>query len=54
MPDRASGDALYRVQEAIQTVQSAVYLYEGSLNKFLVDDKVCPVPAIAPCLHCWL
>ena len=34
-----SPDLLHRVQQIIAGVQTAVYMYEGSLNKFLVDDK---------------
>lgn len=32
-------DELKRVHLVLQTVQRAVYKYEGSLNKFLMDDK---------------
>ena len=32
-----SPELLNRVQQVISGVQSAVYMYEGSLNKFLVD-----------------
>ena len=32
-------DALNTVQAVLQAVQYAVYQYEGSLNKFLMDDK---------------
>lgn len=30
---------LQEVQDIVAAVQSAVYDYEGSLNKFLIDDK---------------
>eukprot|EP00948_MAST-09A_sp_MAST-9A-sp1_P002720 g2720.t1 len=32
-------DVLIRIQNCLQRVQRAVYTYEGSLNKFLFDDK---------------
>jgi len=33
------GDTLREVHQLIKTVQTAIYSYEGSLNKFLSDDK---------------
>eukprot|EP00937_MAST-01D_sp_MAST-1D-sp2_P001500 g1500.t1 len=32
-------DAMHRVHQALREVQAAVYHYEGSVNKFLMDDK---------------
>ncbi|KAA0162236.1 hypothetical protein FNF28_04791 [Cafeteria roenbergensis] len=32
-------EPMHRVHEVLRTVQSAVYRYEGSVNKFLMDDK---------------
>jgi hypothetical protein len=35
----SSPDSLKLVQKVISTVQRSVYDFEGSLNKFLIDDK---------------
>jgi class 3 adenylate cyclase/GNAT superfamily N-acetyltransferase len=34
------------IQNVLEAVQLAVYRYEGSLNKFLMDDKGCTVVAV--------
>jgi len=34
-----NGETLEEVHQLIKTVQTAIYAYEGSLNKFLSDDK---------------
>lgn len=34
-----SPEDLNHVHSVVSSIQSAVYDYEGSLNKFLVDDK---------------
>ncbi|KRX10829.1 P-loop containing nucleoside triphosphate hydrolase [Pseudocohnilembus persalinus] len=34
-----SEEGLKKLQKVIQTVQKCVYIHEGSLNKFLMDDK---------------
>ncbi len=39
MKDLSSKKDLKRVHNIISTVQKAVYFYEGSINKFLMDDK---------------
>ena len=47
-------DAMVRVHKALCEVQSAVYKYEGSVNKFLMDDKGSTVVAafgLAPFCH---
>lgn len=46
LPDLKSGIGLERLQEAIRTVQSVVYQYEGSFNKLSVDDKGATVVAV--------
>ena len=33
-------EGLIRCQEVIEKVQKCIYFHEGSLNKFLMDDKV--------------
>ena len=35
----ATDEAVYKMHEAVKIVQSAIYTFEGSLNKFSVDDK---------------
>ena len=37
---------LNRIQKVIQTLQSIIYKYQGSLNKFLIDDKGSTVMAL--------
>lgn len=37
--DAAHEEGLHRIQKVIQTVQKCIYMHEGSLNKFLMDDK---------------
>ena len=39
LPGLGHGLALEKAQEIMQEVQSALYYYEGSLNKFSVDEK---------------
>ena len=39
MKEMSSDKDLQMVHEIIFTVQTAVYFYEGSINKFLMDDK---------------
>eukprot|EP00736_Rhodelphis_marinus_P007030 Rmarinus@m.8305 len=46
--------AMEDAQKALRVVQEALYFYEGSLNKFLMDDKGSTVVAsfgIPPCAH---
>lgn len=33
------GESLNEVHEIIKTIQTSIYAFEGSLNKFLSDDK---------------
>jgi hypothetical protein len=37
--DNASSQLLREIQQVMIAVQKSIYKYEGSLNKFLVDDK---------------
>lgn len=39
LTDAESNEGLKRIQKVIETVQKCVYFHEGSLNKFLMDDK---------------
>lgn len=39
LSDCASQNGLNKIQKIIESIQKCVYLYEGSLNKFLMDDK---------------
>jgi class 3 adenylate cyclase len=41
-----NNEELSRLQEVIYAVQTCVYRYEGSLNKFLMDDKGSTVVAV--------
>ncbi|ETO17719.1 hypothetical protein RFI_19597 [Reticulomyxa filosa] len=42
----SSGNALTTVQKNIKVLQDVIYKYQGSLNKFLVDDKGSTVMAV--------
>jgi class 3 adenylate cyclase len=49
-----SDDMLRRMHMAVRAVQESIYLYEGSVNKFLMDDKGATVLAVfglAPLAH---
>jgi class 3 adenylate cyclase len=37
--NRVTDEELAKVQTMVSTIQECIYQYEGSLNKFLVDDK---------------
>ncbi|EAR83243.2 PH domain protein (macronuclear) [Tetrahymena thermophila SB210] len=39
LSDCADEEGLNKIQKVIQIIQKCVYMYEGSLNKFLMDDK---------------
>ena len=39
LKDAESQEGLIRIQQVIETVQNCVYSNQGSLNKFLMDDK---------------
>lgn len=39
LSDAKTDSGLQRIQNVIKTVQRCVYMYEGSLNKLLMDDK---------------
>lgn len=37
--DAAKPEGLSRIQKVIECIQKCVYFQEGSLNKFIMDDK---------------